>query len=358
MKNRVARRWAALVLGVGTWIALAATAPGADRSAEQILKELDAVTYPTFGTSRRQNQDYIREYETNWQKARDRRPALILELYKVAPDHERIPVLMSERWGWGDDSGLFKEIDAVLAHTKNPKLKIEGALHKARVKLDLAARGASPDVPEVEEFLKFAPKDPRGALLLSRVVPLTRDQRARADLEDRIVRQFPDTYFARAILGVRRRPESIGKPVELAFTDAIKGSPVSIKNLKGKVVVIDFWATWCGPCVAEMPKMKELYAQYHDQGVEFIGVSLDQPKEKGGLDSLKKFIKENEIPWPQYYQGNYWESEFSTSWGINSIPRMFVVDQEGKLYSVEARGKLDTIIPELLKKKGGSPGSA
>jgi hypothetical protein len=97
--------------------------------------------------------------------------------------------------------------------------------------------------------------------------------------------------------------------------------------------------------------MKELYAKYRDQGVEFIGVSLDQPKEQGGLDKLKNYVKQNGIEWPQYYQGNGWNSEFSKSWGINSIPAMFVVDQEGKLFSVEARGKLEKLIPELLKKK-------
>ena len=355
MSRVVNGRWVAVVLGVGMGISSVAPAPGADRTAEQILKELDAVPYPTFDASRRQDQDYIREYEMNWQRAWDKRPVLILELFKAAPGHERIPVLMSERWWRGDDR-MVKEIDDVLAHTRNPKLKIEGALHKARIKLDLGARGASPDVPEVEEFLKLAPKDPRGAHLLSRLVPLTRDQKARAALEDRIVREFPDTHFAQSILGVHRRQESIGKPFDLEFTDAIQGTAVSIKNLKGKVVVIDFWATWCGPCVAEMPKMKELYAQYHEPGVEFIGVSLDRPKEQGGLDRLKAFVKEKEIPWPQYYQGNYWESEFSTSWGISSIPRVFVVDQQGKLYSVEARGKLDTIIPELLKKKAGAAG--
>ena len=147
-------------------------------------------------------------------------------------------------------------------------------------------------------------------------------------------------------------------PFKLEFTDAIKGSPVSIEGLKGKVFVIDFWATWCGPCMAEMPKMKKLYAEFKDKGIEFIGVSLDQSKAQGGLDKLKGFVAKHQVEWPQYYQGNFWQSEFSSSWHVNSIPCVFLVDAEGKLASVNARGQLEKLLPRYLEKARKKPGTA
>jgi thiol-disulfide isomerase/thioredoxin len=354
--SRIAKgTWAAIVLGVGGSIASAGAAPGADRSAEQILKELDAVKYPTFDAKRRQDQAYMREYLAKRQEVWSKLDPLILELYRVSPSHERIPRLMYERWSrktqpFGE---LYKDVDDILAHDKNPKLRIEGAFVKARARVSETRPGGSPDLSFLEEFLKVAPKDPRGPSLLETAIGFTRDEKAKAALEDRLLKDFPNSPYAAMVQGARHQREMVGKPFDLEFTDAIKGSTVSIKGLKGKVVVIDFWATWCGPCVAEMPEMKQRYARYRDRGVEFIGISLDRPKEQGGLDKLKTFVKENEIAWPQYYQGNYWQSEFSSSWGIHSIPAVFVVDPEGKLYSIDARGKLDTIIPELLKQKTG-----
>jgi thiol-disulfide isomerase/thioredoxin len=151
----------------------------------------------------------------------------------------------------------------------------------------------------------------------------------------------------------------IGQPFELRFTDAISGKNIDVqKDLKGKIVVIDFWATWCGPCVAEMPKNKELYAKYKDKGVEFIGVSLDKSEAEGGLKRLKDFVAENHIDWPQYYQGNFVSSEFSHGWGITTIPTVFVIDADGKLASVQASGNLEAVIQELVAKHEGKTTSA
>jgi thiol-disulfide isomerase/thioredoxin len=199
-----------------------------------------------------------------------------------------------------------------------------------------------------KEFADKFPDDKRSADMLAFAAQMTSDPAQQAALDRRIVEKYPDSTAAKSSKGRLRQTDAIGKPFELSFTDAISGKEISMKDLKGKVVVIDFWATWCGPCVGEMPHMKELYAQYHPKGVEFIGVSLDQPKEEGGLDALKKFVAENDIKWPQYFQGKGWESEFSKGWGINSIPTMFLVDKQGNLKSTEARGKLETLLPQAL----------
>ena len=143
----------------------------------------------------------------------------------------------------------------------------------------------------------------------------------------------------------------VGKPFELEFQNAVNGETINLADHKGTVFVIDFWATWCGPCVAEMPHMKELYAEFKGKGVEFVGISLDQPEAQGGLDKLLAYVETNEIGWPQYYQGAGWDGEFSKSWGINSIPALFVVDADGNLYSTNARGKLEQLLPELIAKR-------
>jgi len=131
---------------------------------------------------------------------------------------------------------------------------------------------------------------------------------------------------------------------ELTFTNVLNDRELSMTDLKGTIVVIDFWATWCGPCVSEIPNMKALYNQYKDQGVEFIGISLDEKTQ-----TLVDYCNNNGIIWPQYCEeGKTWDTDFSSLWGINSIPRLFLIGKDGKILSRDARGQLETLIPKAL----------
>ncbi len=126
------------------------------------------------------------------------------------------------------------------------------------------------------------------------------------------------------------------------------GSQFTTADWKGKVILVDFWATWCGPCRAELPRVKKAYADFHDKGLEILGVSCDNEP-----DDLKKFLAENkDMPWPQLFDEKTkgWHP-LATSYGINGIPTMFLIDKKGVLRSVTARENFEEAIPKMLDEK-------
>lgn len=128
----------------------------------------------------------------------------------------------------------------------------------------------------------------------------------------------------------------------------LAGKPLSVAALKGKVVLIDFWATWCGPCRAELPNVIAAYSKYHDQGFEIIGVSLDSDREK--LDDFLK--KETGMSWPQFFDGQGWSNELAVKYGVESIPFTVLVGPDGKIIGTDLRGeKLGTAVASALAKK-------
>jgi thiol-disulfide isomerase/thioredoxin len=339
-----------LALTLGANLAWTPVVRADNPAADKILDALKSVEMPRLDPAKRSDATTVREYLANYQKASAKRSELIGALYQIDPENEELAKLMGERWQslMSQPNGIdraWSEIDAILASSKNEKLKLEAAFWKASLAFRMPQESPESRRKLIDAFIALAPKDARGAQLLY-MVATQADPNEQLALYKKITREYPISQYAFMARGSLQKLESVGKPFELEFTEAIKGSTISMKDLRGKVVVIDFWATWCGPCVAEMPNMKKLYAKYRDKGVEFIGVSLDMPN--GGLEKLKEFVEKNEIAWPQYYQGKGWDSDFSKSWGINSIPCVFLVDQEGKLASTEARGKLQQMIPKLL----------
>jgi len=109
------------------------------------------------------------------------------------------------------------------------------------------------------------------------------------------------------------------------------------------VVLVDFWATWCGPCVEEIPNVKAVYDKLHPKGFEIVGISFDQEK-----DALTSFVSDKKMTWPQYFDGKGWENKFGQKFGIHAIPAMWLVDKKGNLRDIEGRGDLETKVAKLL----------
>ncbi len=109
--------------------------------------------------------------------------------------------------------------------------------------------------------------------------------------------------------------------------NSLGGKPVNVNDFKGKVVLIDFWATWCPPCVKSLPDLIATYKEYHDRGFDIIGISLDKDEAK-----LKKYLQDNDMTWPQYFDGLGWNNKLAKRFGVRAIPHVVLLNKKGAVY--------------------------
>lgn len=126
----------------------------------------------------------------------------------------------------------------------------------------------------------------------------------------------------------------IGRKLPNFSAIAADQSRMSSTDYRGKMLVLDWYAKWCGFCYGEIPHLKDVYKENHEKGLEVIGVSLDTNE-----TDFREFTEEHEIPWLQIYDGNGWKSEFAQFFGINSVPSQWLIDRDGTIISIGTRGK-------------------
>ncbi|MBC8096774.1 MAG: TlpA family protein disulfide reductase [Akkermansiaceae bacterium] len=253
----------------------------------------------------------------------------------------------------------FSTLSSFAAETNNAAGDLKELVSRIQTKLREGQKTEELLAPELKEFDALLSKyqgdksdDVAGILFMKAMLyGQVFDNSAKSDeLMAQLKSEFPDS---KPVQRMKRQEEAQKLQAKLnegaIFPDFsekdLGGKPLSIANYKGKVVLIDFWATWCGPCIAELPNVLATYEKHHAAGFEVIGISLDQDRTK-----LTSFIEKRKMPWPQYFDGKGWENKLAGIYGIQSIPATFLLNGEGKIIAKDLRGEdLEAAVAKALK---------
>ena len=210
--------------------------------------------------------------------------------------------------------------------------------------IDTPAQAAALE-SRLTDFIARHPDDPKAnALQVRRLDLLAISDPAKAAALLDTLAASPDPKVADAARGRQQQRALAATPLDWKFT-ADDGTPVDLSQWHGKYVLVDFWASWCPDCLREMPEVAAAYRQYHDHGLEVVGVSLDNDH-----DAMAAFTKKHAMPWPQEFDGQGWNTPYATKYGVRGIPEMWLLDRTGRVVATGLHGsQLEARLAPLLR---------
>lgn len=350
-----------------------------ESAARAKLVKIDDYKPPVY-TEPKEDRDYKKDWVAGFLRYLQKRNDMIWDFVKTFPDHERAKPLMEEWFinlAGGTNPAIDErvskaliEIDSLLIVESPPDwVKVLGKYYRSYYQLCMAwnrlifldQHNAPADDRErravvqagvkiIEEFTNAYPDEPRGVRLFDVLAEACHDPVSERAIYARILADYPDHSNRDLYEGKMRREDRIGKPFEMEFDDALTGEPVQTADYQGKVLLVVFWAHNVIDCRKNMKEAKRILFRYEHEGLAVVDVSLDNV----AFTSKKvynDFVKDNKMTWRHFFQGSGIDSDFSKSWGVNSLPTWFLVDRKGNLRYVDAQRDSEAKIKALLDEK-------
>jgi thiol-disulfide isomerase/thioredoxin len=218
---------------------------------------------------------------------------------------------------------------ALMSYVKFRRMTASYAVDLQKPKADFA-KVQEAWLAMLEAFIKEYPQSADSAeamLQLAMAQEFAGEEEKAIDWYGQVAKRFPQSTSAKKAAGAVTRLESVGKAIEFNGL-TVDGKTVNLAALKGKVVVIQYWATWCEPCIQDMERIGELHAKYAGRGFEVIGVNLDNNR-----DEMVAFLTKNRLPWPQIHEAGGLDSRPANHLGVLTLPTMLLIGKDGNVIS-------------------------